>query len=140
MALQGWTQRNIQEMTSGELRAWIRRGLRAVENAAGVTPCFFRPPYGSTAPGLKSICDEFELRIVGWDVSLQDWEGLSEREMIKELAVQGVMGKILLFHDALPNVTGLIAALKWLVHAGRGAGVEPISLSAYSTYREVPSC
>jgi peptidoglycan-N-acetylglucosamine deacetylase len=67
----------------------------------GVTPTFWRTPWGDTAPWSTQIARDRDLRLVGWTADTNDWRGRSGPEMFEATREALTDGAIVLAHDAL---------------------------------------
>jgi peptidoglycan-N-acetylglucosamine deacetylase len=89
--------------------AWLREDTRAALAslaAVGVTPIFWRTPWGDTATWSPRVAHENGLRLVGWTADTHDWRGDAAAEMFQ--ATDGLLedGAIVLAHDGLgPGAT-----------------------------------
>ncbi|HEX3689348.1 MAG TPA: polysaccharide deacetylase family protein [Solirubrobacteraceae bacterium] len=69
--------------------------------ALGVTPTFWRTPWGDTAPWSVQIARDRNLRLIGWTVDTHDWRGDSGAEMFEATRQELTEGAIVLAHDGL---------------------------------------
>jgi peptidoglycan/xylan/chitin deacetylase (PgdA/CDA1 family) len=90
---------------------WLRRELdraqRAIEEAAGVRPRFFRPPNGMTSPHLPGALRRAGLSLVGWDVRSFDTIA-SSPWAIRRVVRKTRDGSIILLHDGGVQVQQLL--------------------------------
>lgn len=80
----------------------IRSCQHAVEDAIGVTPTLFRPPFGRITPGVLLAAKSTGLKIVNWSLDSGDWRCRDEQDadQCAELTAALVQPRdILLFHD-----------------------------------------
>jgi len=101
IALHGFRHRNQLRLTPGVLREDLRRGAAAIEEATGVSPTIYRPPYGIfSAGGLR------EVREAGyapwlWSRWGRDWRADATPEGIAAKATEDLgPGDVILLHDA----------------------------------------
>ncbi len=72
---------------------------KAIEQATGVKPTLFRPPYGDYNNSLIEACAELGLYPIQWDVDSLDWKNLSATE-ISLRVINGVKaGSVILCHN-----------------------------------------
>jgi len=82
-----------------KVEADVDRVLRTLEKH-GVTPTWWRIPWGHLAEFTPEIAEERGLTIVGWHADTHDWRGESAREMLDQLpTLQN--GDIVLAHDGV---------------------------------------
>lgn len=74
-------------------------GADAIANVTGVTPTWFRPPYGINGVGLKELCRIQGLTIAGWSGHASDWNPHSAEDIAERIIMQATPGDILLLHD-----------------------------------------
>lgn len=66
----------------------------------GVSPAFYRPPWGHTTWLTRQLAEEHHLRIVRWDVMVGDWKAFQSAEKTASLLYQkAAPGKLLCLHD-----------------------------------------
>ena len=101
IALHGFRHRNQLRLAPGVLRDDLRRGAAAIEEATGVSPIIYRPPYGIfSAGGLR------EVREAGyapwlWSRWGRDWRADATPEGIAATATEDLgPGDVVLLHDA----------------------------------------
>ena len=103
----------------------IDRTQSIIEEATGVRPKLFRPPYGIRWFGLSRILVERGLTLVQWSVTGYDWK--NRREEIVAAALKGLQpGAIMLFHDIHAET---VAALPVILEGVKAAGLEPVEIS-----------
>lgn len=77
----------------------IISGRRAIETVTGVTPLWFRPPYGINGPGMEETCRAQGMAIVGWSADANDWNPHPVEELVDSIVSQAMPGDIILLHD-----------------------------------------
>lgn len=84
--------------------AWLRRdtdsALRRLADM-GVTPAFWRTPWGDTAPWSMGIARDYDLRLIGWTADTHDWRGDSPTQMFECTRDALTDGAVVLAHDGL---------------------------------------
>ncbi|WP_344590049.1 polysaccharide deacetylase family protein [Actinomadura vinacea] len=91
-----WSHPNLTGMSSGAVRSEVRRTQRAIQQASGVEPKVFRPPYGATdaqvgrAVGMPQIM---------WSVDSQDWLHHNVARNVSAGVKSPKPGGVVLFHD-----------------------------------------
>ena len=84
--------------------AWLERDTdAALERLAGlgVTPTFWRTPWGDTAPWSARIARARDLRLIGWTADTHDWRGDSGADMFEATRESLTDGAIVLAHDGI---------------------------------------
>jgi peptidoglycan-N-acetylglucosamine deacetylase len=101
IALHGFRHRNQLRLAPGVVREDLRRGAAAIEEATGVSPAIYRPPYG-----IFSACGLREVREAGyapwlWSRWGRDWRADATPEGIAAKATEDLgPGDVVLLHDA----------------------------------------
>ncbi len=117
----------------------LRRCRDAIEEACGRRAEFARPTYGRASISYLQAATELGLRVVGADVSVQDWTGEDEKELIFQLAKSGFRGKVVLFHDGSGDVRATVLALRWLLLYAKSSSLKVIGLGSRQMRRRLPS-
>jgi peptidoglycan-N-acetylglucosamine deacetylase len=93
--------RNLLRLVPRQVREDHSRALAAIEDAAGVTPRLYRPPYGIlNAAALRCACAA-GMRTLLWSHWGRDWEGRATPESVAARVTEGAgEGAVLLLHDA----------------------------------------
>ncbi len=77
----------------------IRDGQSVLTDAAGVTPRWFRPPYGINGPGMEDTCRDLGLAIAGWSADANDWNPHPVADLVRSVVDSATAGDIILLHD-----------------------------------------
>jgi peptidoglycan/xylan/chitin deacetylase (PgdA/CDA1 family) len=71
-----------------------------VEQASGLRPCSFRPPYGNVDTPLTTRASREGMNTVLWDVDTEDWtDGSSVESVVAGTLANAQPGSIILMHD-----------------------------------------
>lgn len=73
----------------------------------GVVPEFYRPPYGSTNPGVRTDVSQLGLTEVIWTVDTVDWSGPTTAQIVATVKTAKA-GDFVLMHDGYPNTINAI--------------------------------
>jgi peptidoglycan/xylan/chitin deacetylase (PgdA/CDA1 family) len=76
----------------------LGRAQRAIQEATGQTPTFFRPPNGHTGPHFGGVLKRTGLTMIGWDVRSLDTV-LSASKATQRILSKTRDGSIILLHD-----------------------------------------
>jgi peptidoglycan/xylan/chitin deacetylase (PgdA/CDA1 family) len=116
-----------------EVEQDLDRVLQTLERR-GVTPKWWRIPWGHLAEFTPALARERGLRIVGWTADTHDWRGDGPKEMLDALELRP--GGIVLAHDGVGSGARRQTAKATadlvvpLVEKARGRGLTPALLSA----------
>jgi peptidoglycan/xylan/chitin deacetylase (PgdA/CDA1 family) len=92
---------NLIFVSSRQLRRELEDCNKALEDALGMTPSLFRPPFGGRRPGVLRTAARMGLQTVMWSISGYDWKAQSP-EFILERVTPGLnssRAEIVLLHD-----------------------------------------
>jgi peptidoglycan/xylan/chitin deacetylase (PgdA/CDA1 family) len=93
--------RNLLRLTPWQVREDIARAQAAIEDATGVSPVLYRPPYGILNATALRLARRAGRRTLLWTHWGRDWEARATPESIAARVTDGVDGgSILLLHDA----------------------------------------
>jgi len=111
----------------------MREGQRAIEQASGATPLFFRPPAGLRSPMLEPALCRVGLQLATWTRRGFDTRERDAARVLSRLLTGLGAGDILLVHDGSAARTAdgtpiILAVLPELIAAIRTTGLLPIAL------------
>lgn len=114
------------------VREEIVRTQRQIEDATGVSPRLFRPPYGVRSPALASVQAELDLLGVHWTVSGKDWKWDASKIAARVLGA-AAPGNIICLHDgcdtrAIADRSETLAAVRIIVPRLQAAGYDFVPL------------
>ena len=131
-ALHGHRHRNMLRLPPQAFVEDLERGIGAIEDALGLRPELYRPPYGIFSyPGIVEVRAR-GLRSLLWSRWGHDWRaGRSGAEIAAEATRDLDAGEVLLLHDAdhysEPGCwRGTVAALPMVVERIRSAGLKTV--------------
>ncbi len=82
-----------------------------MEAVTGLTPKFFRPPYGVTNPNLKKAVEKGGFISIGWSIRSLDTVFRNENRLMQNVLRSLKPGAILLFHDTSKATVNILANL-----------------------------
>jgi peptidoglycan/xylan/chitin deacetylase (PgdA/CDA1 family) len=77
----------------------------------GLTPKFFRPPYGVTNPNVKKAVERAAYISIGWNVRSLDTVIRDENHLLQKVLKRVKPGSILLFHDTSETTVKILRQL-----------------------------
>lgn len=93
--------RNLLRLSPWQVREDLTRAQAAIEDAIGVSPMLYRPPYGVLNATALRIARRAGQRTLLWTHWGRDWEKHATPELIAARVTDGVEeGSVLLLHDA----------------------------------------
>jgi len=93
--------RNLLRLAPWQVREDLARALATIEDATGVSPALYRPPYGVANAAALRIASQRGWRTLLWTHWGRDWEARATPESISARVTDGAgEGSVLLLHDA----------------------------------------
>lgn len=109
-----WSHPWLVRLSRRRIEEEIERCQRAVEDAAGVSPRYVRPPYGQRDFRVNRVFRERGLTPVLWSRNLRDYHG-SRAEVLAKRLGRVQPGEVVLCHDGDPLAKHTLAGLElWL--------------------------
>jgi peptidoglycan-N-acetylglucosamine deacetylase len=94
-----WNHPNLIFCSAAETRRQISETQKAIEEACGIRPTLFRPPFGGRRPGTFSVARELGLTPIMWGVTCYDWSAISNESIERKAREQIRGGDLILLHD-----------------------------------------
>lgn len=123
-----------------EIREDAERGLRVLRDL-GVSPSWWRTPWGVRTPQSEEVAREHGLTLVGWSADTHDWRGDAAPRMLEAVAPEIADGAIVLMHDGIgpgarrAGCEETVALVGPLVEHARSLGCEPLPIGAAAAER-----
>jgi peptidoglycan/xylan/chitin deacetylase (PgdA/CDA1 family) len=114
---------------AAESVADIEDGYAALAAASGVTPRFYRPPYGKLSPAGAQACRDLGLKVAYWSTWGLDWEPLPSARIARRVNRDLDDGAIVLLHDSARYAVRPTAAPTVAAIAAIGARASELGLS-----------
>ncbi len=93
--------RNLLRLAPWQVRQDLARALATIQDATGVSPSLYRPPYGVANAAALRIASRQGWRTLLWTHWGRDWEARATPESIAARVTAGAgEGSVLLLHDA----------------------------------------
>lgn len=117
IANHSYSHRDMNKMTTEQIRDEIKRTQDVIQAATGVRPTLFRPPYGNFNKKVIEVCEEEGLEIVTWSIDPRDWDAKQTSDSVKDkILKQAAPGAIVCIHDihkrTITATPEIIAGLK----------------------------
>jgi peptidoglycan/xylan/chitin deacetylase (PgdA/CDA1 family) len=116
----------------GKARRDVERAQRAIVEATGTTPHYFRAPYGIRSPLLEPALAASGLRYVSWTRRGLDTVDRDADKVLDRLARGLAAGDVLLLHDGVVNRSGtsVLPTLRALLGRLADRGLKSVTLRA----------
>jgi peptidoglycan/xylan/chitin deacetylase (PgdA/CDA1 family) len=125
--------RNLLRLAPWQVRDDIDRALATIEEATGISPQLYRPPYGVLNAAALRIARAHGWRTLLWSHWGRDWEARATPASITAHVTDGAGdGAVLLLHDAddysAPDSwRRTVGALPGVLDSLAGRGLEPVA-------------
>ena len=117
---------NMPKLSDSEIRSEIEYVNDRVSELTGITPTYFRAPFGDYSDRLMSALEEMNMTGVQWSIDSLDWKGLSAKQIFERVVPKAKSGDIILFHN---NSDHILDALPLILSALKEQGFEFVTLS-----------
>jgi peptidoglycan/xylan/chitin deacetylase (PgdA/CDA1 family) len=94
-----WHAKTFDLQTSSKIFEELKGTDAVIQSSCGVTPAFFRPPYGVTNPMVAGAIRQSNHKVVGWSVRSFDTMITDRSKLWKRVTASLKGGDIVLFHD-----------------------------------------
>jgi len=102
----------------------LRDTDRAIKAACGVSPQFFRPPFGFFNYRYFFVAEKMGYRSVLWTIDAADWNRITSAEIESRLLLRVKGGYIVLLHDGGPSREAVIEALPVIIEKLKAKGLK----------------
>lgn len=89
----------------------ILKTQETIAENTGMTPAFFRPPFGVTNPNIARACKENRVEMIGWNVRSLDTVLKTEEAILMRIVPRLKKGSIILLHDTSSKTTRVLEQL-----------------------------
>ncbi len=103
----------------------------AIKSACGVSPKFFRPPFGFFNWRYFMVAEKMGYRSVLWTIDAGDWNKLTTTEIESRLIPRIRGGYIVLLHDGGPSREAVVEALPDIIKRLKAKGFRLEKLSRF---------
>jgi peptidoglycan/xylan/chitin deacetylase (PgdA/CDA1 family) len=129
-----WNHPCLIFCSPGETRRQLTETQKAIEDACGVQPKLFRPPFGGRRPGTFSTARQLGLEPIMWKVTCYDWNATSNEAIERNARRQIRGGEVILLHDGGHKAFGAdrshtVKATENLIREYRARGFEFASVA-----------
>ena len=94
-----WDHPPLVFRSAAETRRQLVETQKVIEDACGVIPTLFRPPFGGRRPGTFGVVRSLGLTPVMWNVTCYDWSATSNESIEQKARRQIRGGDVVLLHD-----------------------------------------
>jgi peptidoglycan/xylan/chitin deacetylase (PgdA/CDA1 family) len=100
IGVHSYSHKSLPYLSTKEIEEEIDKTIESIRSASGVTPIYFRPPYGFYNKEVIEIARSRNLTTILWTKNAKDWKkNISPAEIIDNVTKALKPGDIILFHD-----------------------------------------
>ena len=94
-----WHKYTFDLQRAGKIEKELIATNKAIEQAIGLRPIFFRPPYGVTNPMVAKAIVRVGFKTIGWSIRSFDTVSRNREVLLKRVTGSLKAGDVILFHD-----------------------------------------
>jgi peptidoglycan/xylan/chitin deacetylase (PgdA/CDA1 family) len=110
-----WRHRDLQAMAPSAAIDEIDRATDAIQTEVGITPRYFRAPYGAWTKAVLRRCVQHGMLPLDWSVDPTDWARPGTSYIVSNILRHTRTGSIILEHDGGGDRSQTVAALKVVI-------------------------
>src|SRR5258706_15991908 len=130
-----WNHPYLTTLAADDIHTQLSNTSNAIEQATGVRPSFFRPPYGAYNYQVLLQASNLGLQSILWSVDPQDWNGPPSSDIIIQRVLNMAHnGSIILLHDGGGNRSQTVAALPTIITQLRIRGYRLVTVPQLINY------
>ncbi|NBQ64269.1 MAG: polysaccharide deacetylase family protein [Verrucomicrobia bacterium] len=111
VANHSYTHPRLSGMSDAAVDNQITRTQEAIARATGVTPVWFRPPYGAFRREQGPLASKHGLGVAYWSVDPKDWSQPGSAVIAQRVLAASQPGSIILLHDLHPQTAEAVPAI-----------------------------
>lgn len=112
VANHSYTHPKLSRYSNSRVISELERCQQAIHTATGVTPVWFRPPYGAWATKRQGpLAVKESLGVAMWSVDTNDWRDRNARIVTKRAVGNAKPGSIILMHDIHRSTADAVPAI-----------------------------
>jgi len=123
-----WSHPNLALLSDNEIETQINLTSNAIQQATGVRPTFFRPPYGVVNTKVLAQANLLGLTTIIWSDEARDWATPGTSVIVSRILRLAGDGAIILMHDGGGDRSQTVAALPSIITSLRASGFQLVTL------------
>ena len=123
-----WSHPDLTKLSSDDILTQINTTSDAIQQAIGVRPTFFRPPYGVFNANVLTQANQLGLTTIIWNDEARDWTTPGISVISSRILGLAGNGAIILLHDGGGNRSQTVAALPTIITSLRHQGYTFVTL------------
>ncbi|MFG3341148.1 polysaccharide deacetylase family protein [Glycomyces sp. NPDC048151] len=102
------THPDLTKLSNTQIAQELSSAQQSIQQATGITPKLYRPPYGATNANVKSIAAQQGLTEILWNVDSQDWNSSTTTAQVVQNVRSVQSGGVVLMHDLYQSTVNAI--------------------------------
>lgn len=123
-----WSHSNLALLSESDIVSQINLTADAIQQATGVRPTLFRPPYGVFNTRVLTNANILGLTTIIWNDEARDWTTPGTNVIVSRILNLANNGAIILLHDGGGDRSQTIAALPTIITTLRSRGFQFVTL------------
>lgn len=128
VASHSWSHPVMTLLSAQAIVTQLTSTSRAIQDAIGVRPTFFRPPYGAINSTVLANARYLGFTTVLWDGTAEDWSLPGVSLIVSKTLQYARNGAILLLHDGGGNRAQTVAALPIIIASLKSRGYQFVTI------------
>jgi peptidoglycan/xylan/chitin deacetylase (PgdA/CDA1 family) len=125
-----YTHANLLGLPNSLVLAELAETQAAARQAGGVTPTWFRPPFGDVDERVAELAASLGLRTITWSVDPRDWTRPGVSFIVARVLADVRPGSVIVMHDGGGDRSETVIALSIILPALRERGYQFVTLDA----------
>jgi len=124
-----WSHPDMALLSTASIRLQLVSTSNAIQEAIGVRPIYFRPPYGIMSVPVLIQAYHLGLTTVIWNDEARDWQLPGASVIVNRILWLARNGAIILLHDGGGNRSQTVAALPFIIRGLRLRGFQLVTIA-----------
>ena len=123
-----WSHPDLALLSPANVNLQLVSTSNAIQEAIGVQPIYFRPPYGVMSVPALTQAYHLGLTTVIWNDEARDWQLPGMNVIVERILGLARNGAIVLLHDGGGNRSQTVAALPYIIKGLRARGFQLVTI------------
>jgi peptidoglycan/xylan/chitin deacetylase (PgdA/CDA1 family) len=124
-----WSHPDMALLAPANINLQLVSTSNAIQEATGVRPIYFRPPYGIMSVPVLTQAYHLGLTTVIWNDEARDWQLPGMNVIVERILGLARNGAIVLLHDGGGNRSQTVAALPYIIKGLRARGFQLVTIA-----------
>jgi peptidoglycan-N-acetylglucosamine deacetylase len=126
-----WSHPDLTKLAPNQVTWQLSTTSTAIQQATGISPTLFRPPYGALNAMVTRTAAQLGLSPVLWNIDTLDWTRPGVNAIVSSVLDHAVNGSIVLMHDGGGDRSETIQALPQIISGLRARGFAFVTATPY---------